>query len=286
MRFTNNAGLPEAFVRAAARFSGYRPRPGVIRVSELRDAPQRRVLAMRHWDSLSEDVSDRVWAIFGQLCHAVMEKHAGGGEIAEQKITVEFEGWTISGTADHYDVETGVITDWKTTSTWRLARGLPREWEEQLNCYAFLMRRAGRDVKGLQIVSIYRDHSMSEANQAESYPRHPVETHRIRMWPDGVVEEYIRRRLELHARAERGEEIPCTDDERWMRPASWIVMKKGGKRAERVFKSEDEAREFVASGGRSDRIISMRKAEAMRCNYCNVRMHCPQFEAENEVEGL
>jgi hypothetical protein len=77
-----------------------------------------------------------------------------------------------------------------------------------------------------------------------------------------------------------GEEPPeCTDEERWMRPDSWAVMKVGNKRATKVHDSRHEAEKHLANLD-GNFVIDHRRGEPIRCtgDYCNVSAWCRQYE--------
>lgn len=70
MSLTNKYNLPQTLVDAAS-IDNHRT-AGDISVSELIDAPQIRFLKKTH--KIQEDISDRVWALFGTGIHSVLEK--------------------------------------------------------------------------------------------------------------------------------------------------------------------------------------------------------------------
>src|SRR3989304_3857845 len=118
MKLTNRANLPQAMMNAVSN-DGYRQAEG-ISVTRLIDSPLVRHLRSLHHDSIEEDVSDRIWALFGQVVHTILERANTTGMV-EQRLYATVEGKTISGQFDH--LENGILTDWKLPSVWSVVYG-------------------------------------------------------------------------------------------------------------------------------------------------------------------
>jgi hypothetical protein len=285
MKLTNKRNLPEAFVQAVKN-DGYTRGDADLSVTQAIDAPQVVELTRRHWDQLEEDVEDRVWSLFGQATHTILER-ANKTAVAERRLSIEVEGWKISGGMDLYDMH-GTLTDYKTTSAWSLIFDGLEKWEKQLNCYAVILRANGHKVEKLQAVAILRDWQRSKADMDASYPQSMVVNINIPVWPAEIAERYLRERVILHQQARLTKNMPaCTNKERWVRDEAWAVKKVGGKKALSggVFKSEAEARAFV--GFDKGLIIEHRPGSPNRClNYCAVSKFCPQFQSSlTESDG-
>ena len=69
---TNKHGLPQSIVDAVANdpYVG----GGDISATKLIDAPQIMQLTRQHKDQITVDVSDRVWSLFGQAIHTMLER--------------------------------------------------------------------------------------------------------------------------------------------------------------------------------------------------------------------
>lgn len=270
MKLTNKAGLPDALVNAV-RNDGYSRGQSDISVTQLIDSPFIRHLRQQHADELTEDVSDRIWSLMGQSIHTILERANLTG-LVEQRLFVEINGHKLSGQFDH--LSNGILTDWKMTSVWAVVYG-KTEWGKQLNVLAYLCRLKGLTVNSLQIVAILRDWSKSKAGKEDNYPDTQVVTIPITMWTPERQEEYVLERINAHF---HDGTIPCTDDERWVKPGKFAVMKKGRKSALRLLDSKEEAEKWVIETGEGTEIVE-RPATFNRCElYCNVNQFCPVWQ--------
>jgi hypothetical protein len=94
MKITNIYGLPQTFVNVLSRPT-YSKGKAHLSVTELISPPQIVQLRKRHWDNLEEDVSEKVWAIFGTAIHSVLELGKDDNHIIEQRLFAEVDGWNI-----------------------------------------------------------------------------------------------------------------------------------------------------------------------------------------------
>ena len=281
MRYTNNHDLPGPVVAALTR--GDSQSVEGLRITTLIDSPRISQLKKAHRDELVEDVADLAYRALGSAVHLMFEQASSSNSgISEERLNAEVEGTLISGAID-YQYEDGgavAITDYKTTSVFAVMMGDKPEWERQLNCYAMLIRKSKNlPVKRLSIVAILRDWRASEAERRGDYPSTPIVSIPIALWPDEEQDRYVSERVRLHNLAETEMELgslrPCTDEERWARPAKWAVHKGNNKRAMRLFDSEEEANLFKKNG--EDRRVIKRAASYLRCEkYCPVAAWCDQ----------
>ena len=281
MQITNLTRLPEPLVSAVSQKR--EPRRGQLSVTELISPPQMRALVLKHWADLTEDASDRIWATMGQLMHKLLEEHGRENEeqLIEQTLSTEVLGFTVTGTFDLYSRE-GVLTDYKFVSVWTTIDGVKREWEQQLNLYAELLRRHNHPVQRLQIVAIYRDWSRMRA-QDSSYPRSQVSVLEVPLWPSDVAAGFLHERVRLHKEAEEGSPSDCSAEERWERRTRYALMKRGRKSALRLFDSYEEA---LAASSQPDHYIETRPGMSVRCeSYCSVSAFCPQHAQMVLEEG-
>jgi hypothetical protein len=74
--------------------------------------------------------------------------------------------------------------------------------------------------------------------------------------------------------------VECSDEERWTKPDTWAVMKKGAKRATKVFDNVDAAKSHADGLGAGYGIVK-RDGGRTRCeNYCSVADFCTQWAME------
>lgn len=287
MKITNRFGLPESIVQAVAN-DPYSDEGSDITASKLADPPQIRVLMRKHRDELEEDVRDRVWALFGQAVHAIIER-AEPSEIAETRLFWNVLGWRLSGALDRYKLDAGKLSDFKVTSAWTIVYGdRVVEWTRQLNTLAELIVRNGGEVRDLEIVAILRDWSESKAMQGGNYPQAQIVAIPIPLWPQDERIAYIEERIRVHQAAELGAVPRCTDGERWLQPSTWAVTKKGNKKAARVLDTEAEAQAYIdAADPKVKPLLSIeeRRGEYVRCaSYCPVSRFCPQWAADKPAD--
>lgn len=161
-------------------------------------------------------------------------------------------------------------------------------WMAQLNIYAYLFRHIGFSVKALKIVAILKDWSKMQVEQGSDYPKEPIVVINVPVWSDVDCLKYIQERVALHeaARVSKDDDLPeCTAEERWCRPTKFALMKKGNKRAVKLYATSFEAE--VALGDKKDHYVEKRPGESVRCgNYCDGAEFCNQYKkalAEDNV---
>lgn len=274
MKLTNRSNLPQAIVDAV-RNDGYSKGDADISVTELIGPPRISALKREHADEIVEDASDRIWSLFGQAIHTILERANRQG-IAERRLKMTVEDWVISGGMDLYQ-EDGALVDYKTTSAWSVKGGVKDEWTTQLNVYAEILRSNGHPVSGLKIVAILRDWSKLEARRDPAYPQRQVETYTVDLWPAEQAQKYVRERVILHKQA-RVKLPECSTEDRWAKPAKYALMKVGGKRAVKLYDTEAEARAHASVDPKNLR-VEVRPGESTRCEaYCSVAQFCTQFQ--------
>lgn len=283
MKLTNNLNLPQPIVDAVAK-DEYDRGNAHISVTGLLRPPRVAALEEAHADELSEDASDRIWSLVGQVIHGVLERADKTG-VTERRFSIEVEGWTVSGQADRF--LRGLIQDYKFVTAWKFKdAGVPLEFEQQLNCYAEIHRQNGHDIKKLEIVGILRDWSKLEARRDPLYPQQQVVVRQVPLWSQAKAQAFIRERVILHQQA-RVRLPECSSEDRWARPDIYAVMKPGRKTAVRLYPTREAAQAHVASD--PCLYIVCRPGENVRCaNYCAVSKFCSQYKrmAENAEPAL
>ena len=291
---TNNKGFPEALVKAVTNDT-YSRGTADRSVTGLLAPPRQAALIERHGGMISEDVSERTFALYGQLVHLLLERagEQSRNAINEERLYAEVGGWTISGQTDTLtlteDQRSWIISDYKFVTAYKFKRSysgelvIPEDYEQQLNLYAYLLRVNGFKVDGLKIVAIYRDWSKLEAKRDKNYPQLGAETHDIPLWSEERAKAFIEERVRLHQAAEN--DLPeCTDDERWAKPDKYALMPTAKSvRARKLFDSRVDATTWAAANNmKPGFVVDHRKGANVRCeNYCVVSEWCEQFKILN-----
>lgn len=287
MQLTNNYNLPQSIFDAIAN-DPYDGPKGLdsISVTTLINSPKIRMLKIRHNEELSEDISDNIWRLLGSSVHSVLERVTDENRLIEERLEMTVLGKKISGKTDVYEAKDACIQDYKVTSAWSIVYSPDgkREWEEQLNCLAFLYRKAGFDVNSLRIVAILRDWSKTNALKDSSYPQIPIVVIPIPLWNLTTQTAYLLAQISEHSKYEFVEDdrIPeCSSEERWASSDKYAVYKNSNKTATRVFDSETEAIEFIS--GNSIYRIEKRPGIDKRCTeYCSVNKFCHYWKSKYE----
>jgi hypothetical protein len=297
MNYTNDNDLPQPFVNAVK--SNHRYTPKRYSVTDVLGGTCEAVLKRRHDSDITEDVSQRIWALFGTAVHKVLqEAEATDSQLQENWLSVPIgnNGYELSGIFDLYDDETKTVTDWKTCATWKIIFGDFGDWRKQTLVYCWMLRNLGIDACHGEIVAIMRDHSMRKAKFEKDYPPHPV--YKIG-WDFGEedFEQVETDIMQWFAEVMHEETVPdthlepCSPEQRWHKPDKWAVMEKGRKKALRVLDSEDAAKEWAIGKGidptDTHYYLEHREGEDTRCqSYCSVAQFCPYGKglSNNEAE--
>jgi hypothetical protein len=295
MKITNNFGMPQPFVDFAIN-DKYSKGKADISVTTLIDSPKIRLMKEKHDHEIEVDAVDMVWALFGTAVHSVLENSKQSEDIiTEERLYSTISGWVLSGAVDRQEIKDDQITivDYKVTSVWSVIYGKP-EWENQLNCYAYLVNDKNafnkRNVTNLKICAILRDWNRREAERKPDYPQAPIVFVDIPLWDHEKASKYIINRMALHQEAQilydmHGDLGLCSDEDTWKKPDTWAVKKKGQKRALRVLDTEKDAKEYIEWHNKTDDAyikktnleIEFRGGEYTRCgNYCSVADFCKQ----------
>ncbi len=281
MRFTNRLNLPQPLVKAVTN-DGYTKGDCDISVTSLLKPPQLLALEKRHAEEITEDVSDRIWSLLGQTIHGILER-AEETAIAERRLYIDINGWRVGGQMDRFVLKEGLLQDYKFTSVYKVRDGITEEFAQQLNIYAYILRKNGEAVKKLQIVAILRDWSKNQYNrEGYPYPEHQIQILDVPIIDDKEVEEFISERVKLHQEAEKQVDstklVPCTKEERWAKDDVYAVMKEGQKRAVRLTASQAAA-DMVLSELDKKHYVEYREGESIRCeSYCPAKSFCNQYK--------
>lgn len=296
MKWTNNLNLPQPL--ASAIMADYYDKVGDISANGLVLPPRIRQLEIRHDDEIVEDVSDGIWRLIGNIGHKILERADTTNHLPEERLTARVAGWVVSGKPDLLGPDSPDMTldDYKFPSVWAMLRSKP-EWEAVGNVYAWLYRQNGFEVKRARIVAVLRDWSKLRAKREPDYPQVGVVVREIPLWKPGDQWDFVRLRVIAHQIAHRyryvsyhhvddanaDNDLPlCTPEERWHKPDTWAVKKKGNKRARRVYDSllEAETNQIVGEE------IEHRPGVDVRCqSYCRVAQFCAHGRAVKAQAG-
>lgn len=286
MEVTNRLRLPEAFVKAVS--VERHNKAGQYSATTLLKGTKEIVLQERHWDKLTVDAADSVWAIFGQAVHAILEKSCADHTFREEKFSVRVGNSTVTGKVDLYDMEHSLLVDWKTASVYKVMYRDFADWHNQGMTYAWIMRQSGLDVRKIMFIALLKDHSKSKAKFDKSYPQSPVLIHELNVTPEELEKAEARIRAKV-AEIEAAEKLPdddlapCTAEERWCDGDKYAVMKNGRKTAVRVFDTLIEAEGFAGELGNSH-YVEHRPSVSRKCaDYCLCKDFCDFHKKEQGV---
>lgn len=277
MKITNKTNLPQVVVNAVEEFV-YPPNSdnSVIRVTALIQPPIVWQLKKRHWNELEEDVADNAWRLLGTGVHLALEK-GSKNHITERRIKKEIDGVILTGMVDV--VDGCCIYDYKCTSVWHkvFADGLPKEWVQQLNIYAYLLG----NITSAKIIVIYRDWSKSKIN-GDDYPPAPIMAYDVKLAVKEEQEIFIKQRIAIHKAATEmtdNELLLCSPDERWQTETKYAVYKNKNKTATRVFCDKQKAEKFIEGiskqYSKDNFRLEERKGADKKCeNFCPVKAYC------------
>lgn len=283
MKVTNRLHLPEAFVKAVS--AERHNKAGCYSATTLNKGVKEIILQERHWEEFTVDAADSVWATFGTAVHAIMEKHEDGN-FHEEKFDIAVSKSRVTGVVDSYDMERGIINDWKTASVYKVMKGDFSDWHKQGMTYAWLLKQNGFDIRKCRFIALLKDHSKTKAKTDKSYPQSPVFVHEFEVTPEELTQtgERITAKIkDIEAAELMGDDdiAPCTPEERWADGDKWAVMKNGRKTAVRVFDTETDAENCAGELGNSH-YVEHRPAVSRKCGeYCLCKDFCNFYKSQN-----
>lgn len=285
MRVTNRLGLPAAFVNAVSvrRHNA----PGCYSATTLNKGAKEIVLTDRHFDELEADAADSVWAVWGTAVHALLESQKDDN-FHEEKFKVPVLNSYVTGQVDSYDMERGIINDWKTASVWKVQLGDFADWRLQGLAYAWLLTKSGLAVNKCRFVALLKDHSKTKAKNDREYPQSPVYVYEFDVTPDDLAATERRitakvAEIEAAYKLADDEIAECSAAERWADGEKWAVMKNGRKSAVKLFDSEADADAFAGEMGNSH-YVEHRPAVSRKCaDYCQCKDFCNFYKAIKEA---
>jgi hypothetical protein len=289
MIVTNVLNLPQALVDAVTLEK--HNAEGEVSATTLIKGVKEILLTDRHWDEITIDVKDSIWALWGTTTHALLEKEYASTfteEMFEQKVG----NLTVTGKVDCYDMEHEVLFDYKTTSVWKIVYKNFEDWYMQGMIYAWLLSKKGLSVNKCRFVSLLRDWSETESQRKADYPSSPVFVYEFDVTKADLedVETVINfkvSQLEKNKEVADDEITPCDRSERWASDDVYAVMKEGRKTSVKNFDNEEDAENLAKELG-DKHSVEVRPGIDKKCTrYCSCCEFCNYYREHygNKEEG-
>ena len=268
MKLTNKYSLPQP-IEDAVKYDWYDSH-NTISATSLLKPPRQNILQSKHFEEIEEDVSERLWALYGHAVHSILEKHYAENSLQEERLTVEIGGKIVSGKIDLYNGTLKKLSDYKFQSVWKWRMDEWDQIEEQLNIYAYILESNRFPVKEIEAIMLFRDWSKTESIKS-GYPDSPIKTKKLNLWDFDKREKFILSKLSETDR-------DCTRSERWERGECWAIYKGDNKKAFKLHDTLPEAEKHIEELGKGYSIVH-RPGKSIRCeDYCNVKNFCPQYK--------
>ena len=286
MKVTNKLNMPAAFVNAVS--TTRHNAAGCFSATTLNKGAKEIILSDRHFDEITVDAADSVWAVWGTAVHALLESQPDNN-FHEESFKVPVSNSFVTGQVDSYDMENGVINDWKTASVWKVQFNDFKDWRAQGLTYAWLLQQSGLEVKKCRFVALLKDHSKTKAKTDSSYPQSPVFIYEFDVTAADLEETAARilakvQEIESAYKLDDDAIEPCSAEERWADGEKWAVMKNGRKSAVKVFDNQLDADAMAGEMGNAY-YVEHRPAISRKCGeYCNCKDFCNFYKAMNKGE--
>ena len=275
---TNKLNLPQQFVDFCSQEHSFKDKR--YSATTILKGVRENLLYRRHYKEIDEDVADKIWLIFGTLCHELLEhSQEANDELKETLISVDLpNGYTLSGKQDLYSESKKRITDFKTGSVWKIQFDDFEDYRKQLLIYAWMFRKLGFEVDNGEIIMILKDHSKTKAKTDPKYPQVPVYVKHFDFTEQDFndIEQFILTKFDEIAKYESVEDdlLPiCSKEERWATDTKYAVMKKGRKTAVKLFDSLEEAESMADTD--SSFSVETREGTDKKCSeYCSCCEFC------------
>lgn len=326
MELTNKYNLPEIICKAVSNdlYMGF----GDISVTTLIDSPRVRMLKKMH--KPNNDVSDFIWSSLGTSFHNLMEfaeydqyevkilkqaqdvlnrhgaekvsdwmekfidsefdKSINNDIIQEKRLSIEVNGWVLSGKFDRYNLKKKLLSDFKLTSTFSYEKKEHHDkYIQQLSIYAYMLREHGFEVEEAEIIFMFRDWSEAKTAFNKDYPPTQALAMPIKLMSHEETKEFIEKRIRLHQEVEESMVLPeCSPKETWATTDEYKIYKKvKGKLNKKCINGGIHSSYESAMAHKSkiepttldELVVKHIPSERKRClKYCPVKEHCDQFK--------
>ena len=299
MQITNRLGLSDCWVNAVRADIAAYDRVGWLSATDLVSPVQQVHLRKRHDEEITEDVTDRLWALLGSACHTILELGADENALTEMRFRVPILGRDISMKPDRIEPipntnpQEFYLKDFKISTVWTYIFDDKLEWVMKTNFYAYGLNAIGINVTKAAHEMLFKDWShrnLVEAKRREQrYPEEKVAVMPVEIWPMETTKGMLEKRVLAHEAAFKlaDDELPeCTEEERWHRGDKFKVWKKGAKQAYRNFDNRPEAEEFRKTVAKpSEYDIRFFPGKSQRCeDYCPAKPFCHQYR--NKIQPM
>lgn len=289
MNVTNVLGLPQALVDAVTLEK--HNAPGEVSATTLIKGVKEILLTDRHWDEITVDVKDSMWALWGTATHHLLEKEYDG-TFTEEKFEQKVGDLTVTGRVDCYDMANEILYDYKTTSAWKVVYKNFEDWYKQGMIYSWLLSKKGLKVNKCKFVAILRDWSETESLRKPDYPTSPVYVYEFDVTDADIksVEEVIEQKIaQIESQKEVADDsLPeCSKDERWASADVYAVMKEGRKTSVKNFDNKEDADNLAKELG-DKHYVETRPGVDKKCTrYCSCCEFCNYYREHygNKEEG-
>ncbi len=280
MVITNEMNLPQALVDACD-VSPHNA-PNTVSATTLKSGVREILLTKRHWSEMSDDVSNRIWTLFGTAVHALLEKESPD-TFVEEKFEKQIGKYKVTGRLDCYDMKQKIIFDYKTATTWKYKFNDFSDWKFQGLVYAWLLKQAGLEVKECRFVAMFKDFSKSKCKTEENYPKSPVYVYKFDVTEEDLeeIEKKIFAKVKELEESENlsDDELPiCTEEERWYKGGKFAVMRNGRKTALRLFDTREMAEKYIEEVEPTAYIDERKGTDGKCTGYCGCCNFCSYYK--------
>ena len=290
MKITNKHDLPLVLIDWIENSNKQRQLQvdqGDFTVTQLLSNPKEQYLLSRNPD-IEVDASQFISVLSGEAWHAGIAANSTNrrfnGALVEKRFSIKYHGWKITGQPDVIDGD--YLMDYKESTVGRFAKGVPQEYENQLNFYHYILSSNGKHPKFMGIWVKYKDYMPSRAG-TNHYPDAAMQYFPVQIWDYDEQDAFIKSRIEAHvgnlnSQLDKMDMPQCTDEERWYSNEVHAVMKKGGKRSLHNAATHDDAQAWIDGANtrvKKDQLtIELRPGVYRKCeNYCFAKSVCDQY---------